>query len=152
MPVSLVNLDVSCSCGLCRFLTPVSCPCCDCHGLCCCFDHDLCLVPSVQRRSHCYCLSLNPWHSWHGLKPLNSPQAFDIADLWEVPELDFTLVLELDLPDLHVKELCLEVRRVSARSTSHRLAACPPFRREPTITLRTGQRIGPASLAACLLL
>ena len=39
----LVYLDFGCSCGLCRFLTPVSFPCCCCHVLCCYFDHDLCL-------------------------------------------------------------------------------------------------------------
>ena len=44
-------------------------------------------------------------------------EAFDLADLWLVREVNFTLVLELDLPDLDVKELCLEVLRVLARST-----------------------------------
>ena len=45
-------------------------------------------------------------------------EAFDLADLWLVREVDFTLALELDLPVLEVKELCLEVPRVLARSTS----------------------------------
>ena len=44
-------------------------------------------------------------------------EACDLADLWLAREVDLTLVLELDLPDLDVKELCLEVLRVLARST-----------------------------------
>ena len=36
-------------------------------------------------------------------------EACDLADLWLAREVDLTLVLELDLPDLDVKELCLEV-------------------------------------------
>ena len=44
-------------------------------------------------------------------------EAFDFADLRLVREADFTLVLELDLPDLDVEELCLEVLSVLARST-----------------------------------
>ena len=44
-------------------------------------------------------------------------EACDLADLWLAPEADLTLVLELDLPDLDVKELCLEVLIVLARST-----------------------------------
>ena len=40
-----VNLDFGCSCGLCRFLTPVFCLCHFCHGFCCCLDRDLCLYP-----------------------------------------------------------------------------------------------------------
>ena len=42
---------------------------------------------------------------------VEATEAFDFADLWLVREVDFTLVLELDLPDLDVKELCLEVLR-----------------------------------------
>ena len=78
--------------------------------------------------------------------------------------MDLTLVLELDLPDLDVKELCLEVPQglgteytpvlvgCLAWLSCHRLAACPPSRREAIPTLRIGQRTGLASLAACLLL
>ena len=44
-------------------------------------------------------------------------EACDLADLWLAREVDLTLVLEPDLPDLDVKELCLEILRVLARST-----------------------------------
>ena len=115
----MVNLDSSCSCGLCRFFDP-GC---------------LALVAVVTTLRLCLPrprpLPLPVRNLWGTLllpllEPtvlLARPEAFeateacDLADLWLAREADLTLVLELDLPDLDVKELCLEVLRVLARST-----------------------------------
>ena len=71
----LVNLGFGCSCGLCRFVTLVSCPRCCCQVQCCCLDHDLCLCLCGscwgKKKSfgrHCCCLSLNSWHAGKSLK------------------------------------------------------------------------------------
>ena len=69
----LVNLDFGCPCGLCRFLTPVSCPCC-CRVLCCCLDHDLCLCQCGSFGRHCCRPSWNSRYSWHTLKPVKPPK------------------------------------------------------------------------------
>ena len=49
---------------------------------------------------------------------LEFTETFDFADLWLVREVDIRLALEPDLPDFDVKEFCLEVLQVLARSTS----------------------------------
>ena len=112
----LVNLDFGCSCGLCRFLTPVSCPCCCCHVLCCCLDPRpfafASAVPAGERSSllggSCCCLSLNSPHSWHALKSLKSPKLSTSLTFGWLEKRTPHSFSNWILPDLDVKELCLE--------------------------------------------
>ena len=155
----IVNLDFGCSCGLCRFFGPGALP--------------LLLLSRPLLLPRPRSLLLLVRFFWRTLllplleltvllarpEALEATEACDLADFWLAREVDLTLVLELDLPDLDVQELCLEVLRVLARSTPGFLSefgltlmACPPSRREAIPTLRIGQRNGLASLAACLLL
>ena len=105
----MVNLDFGCSCGLCRFFDPGASP--------------LLLLsrPFLLPRPRPLPLPVRFFWGTLLLPLLEStvllvrPEAFeateacDLADLWLAREVDLTLVLELDLPDLDVKELCLEV-------------------------------------------
>ena len=95
----------------------MSCPCCCCHVLCCYFDHDLCLCRCGSFGGHCCCLSLISRYSWHALKPSKPPKlstslTFRWFEKWTSHSFS-----NLDLPDLDVKELCLEILRALARST-----------------------------------
>ena len=112
VPVSTNGqLDFGCSCGLGCFFDPGALPLLLLSRPLLLPRHDVCLYLCGSFEELCCCLSLSPRYSWRALKPLVPPKLATSLTLWLAREVDLTLVLELD-----VKELCLEVLRVLARS------------------------------------